>query len=208
MAGALHDGPVQSLANVMVQLEISERLHVAGHHGEALESFAEAKGATQASIAQLRNLIYDLNPMILDDLGLVLTTRNGLNNFTKQTGIQTDFVLLGSEVRLDNQVEMAVFRIIQESLNNCRKHANPSFVKVTLEFSNGHISAEVRDDGIGFAMSDVQAKLRTGKHYGLLSMQNRATVLGGLVQMHSAPGKGTRMLVRIPLSKGEGVTKD
>jgi two-component system sensor histidine kinase DegS len=207
MAGALHDGPVQDLANVMVQLEVCERLHTAGHYEEALENFSNVKAATKASIAQLRNIIYDLNPMTLDDLGLVLTTRNGLDSFTKQTGIETDFVLLGSELRLDNQIEMSVFRIIQESLSNCRKHANPGLVKVTLEFSNRHISAEIRDDGVGFDMSAVQAKLRSGKHYGLLSMQNRADVLGGSVQMNSAPGKGTRVLVSIPLSEDEGVTR-
>ncbi|MCK9525489.1 MAG: sensor histidine kinase [Limnochordia bacterium] len=207
MAGALHDGPVQDLANVMVQLEICDRLHAAGDHEEAVINFSRVKVATQASIAQLRNIIYDLNPMTLDDLGLVLTTRNGLNNFTKQTGIETDFVLLGSELRLDNQVGMSVFRIIQESLSNCRKHANPGLVKVTLEFSSRHISAEIRDDGVGFEMSAVQAKLRSGKHYGLLSMQSRANVLGGSVQMNSAPGRGTRVLVSIPLSEDEGVTR-
>ena len=208
MANALHDGPVQDLANVMVQLEVCERLYAAGHMTEAVENFRKVKGATQATIGQLRGIIYDLNPMTLDDLGLVLTIRNGLNNFAKQTGVQGEFVLLGTEFRLDNQVEMGIFRIIQESLHNCRKHASPKHVKVTLEFSNRYISAEIRDDGVGFDMSEVQAKLRSGKHYGLLSMQSRANVLGGSVQTHSAPGKGTRILVRIPLTENEGVTKD
>jgi two-component system sensor histidine kinase DegS len=208
MAGALHDGPVQDLANVMVQLEICERLYQAGQIAEASESFAKLKGITQGSIAQLRHIIYDLNPMTLDDLGLVLTIRNGLSNLSKQTGIGTEFVLLGKEVRLDNQLEMAVFRIIQESLNNCRKHANASSVKVTLEFSNRYISAEIRDDGVGFDMSVIQQKLRSGKHYGILSMQSRTNVLGGVVHIHSEPGKGTRVLVRIPLSDGEGVGRD
>jgi two-component system sensor histidine kinase DegS len=208
MASALHDGPVQDLANVMVQLEICERLYEAGHHGEAFESFTKLKGITKGSIAQLRHIIYDLNPMTLDDLGLVLTIRNGLSNLTKQTAIETDFVVLGNEVRLDNQVEMAVFRIIQESLNNCRKHANPTLIKVTLEFSGRHVSAEVKDDGVGFDMSTIQHKLRSGKHYGILSMQSRTNVLGGVAQIQSEPGKGTRVLVRIPLSDGEGVNRD
>ncbi|NLL48010.1 MAG: hypothetical protein GX249_05450 [Firmicutes bacterium] len=208
MANALHDGLVQDLANVMVQLEVCERLYAAGHMTEAVENFRKVKGATQATIGQLRGIIYDLNPMTLDDLGLVLTIRNGLNNFAKQTGVHGEFVLLGTEFRLDNQVEMGIFCIIQESLHNCRKHASPKHVKVTLEFSNRYISAEIRDDGVGFDMSEVQAKLRSGKHYGLLSMQSRANVLGGSVQTHSAPGKGTRILVRIPLTENEGVTKD
>ena len=207
MANALHDGPVQDLANVMVQLEICERLYEAGHHAEAFESLTKLKGITQGSIAQLRHIIYDLNPMTLDDLGLVLTIKNGLNNLTKQTAIETEFVVLGTEARLDNQVEMAVFRIVQESLNNCRKHANPTLVKVTLEFSGRHISAEVKDDGVGFDMSTISHKLRSGKHYGMLSMQSRTNILGGLVQIQSELGKGTRVLVRIPLSDGEGVNR-
>ena len=207
MANALHDGPVQDLANVMVQLEICERLYGAGYQAEAFEGLTKLKGITQGSIAQLRHIIYDLNPMTLDDLGLVLTIKNGLNNLTKQTAIETEFVVLGTEVRLDNQVEMAVFRIIQESLNNCRKHANPTLIKVKLEFSGRHISAEVKDDGVGFDMSSISHKLRSGKHYGMLSMQSRTTVLGGLVQIQSEPGKGTRVLVRIPLSDAEGVNR-
>jgi two-component system sensor histidine kinase DegS len=208
MASALHDGPVQDLANVMVQLEICERLYDAGQHEAAFESFVRLKGFTQASIAQLRNIIYDLNPMTLDDLGLVLTIKNGLSNFSKQTAISTDFVLLGTEVRLDNQIEMAVFRIVQEALNNCRKHANPDRVQVTLEYSNRYISAEIKDDGVGFDMPDIQHKLRTGKHYGMLSMQNRANALNGSVQIQSEPCKGARVLVRIPLTEGKGVDRD
>ncbi len=205
MAGALHDGPVQDLANVMVQLEICEKLHDAGQHAEALATLTQLKGITQSSIAQLRQVINDLNPMTLDDLGLVLTVQNGLRSLTKQTGLQTEFVLLGTEMRLDAELEMAVFRIIQEALNNCRKHAYASFVKVTLEYSLSFISAEIRDDGVGFALGDIQKKLRSGKHYGMLSMQSRTNVLRGSVQVTSEPGEGTRVLVRIPLSDDEGV---
>lgn len=205
MASALHDGPVQDLANVMVQLEICERLHYAGQHEEALATLTQLKGITQSSIAQLRHIIYDLNPMTLDDLGLVLTVQNGLRSLTKQTDIETEFVLLGKEVRLDNQVEMAIFRIIQEALNNCRKHSQASVIKVTLEYSSRYISAEVKDDGVGFRVSDIQNKLRSGKHYGMLSMQSRTNALRGTIQLTSEPGEGTRVLVRIPLFDDEGV---
>lgn len=208
MASALHDGPVQDLANQMVQLEICEKLYNAGQHAEALESFTQLKSITQNSIAQLRHIIYDLNPMTLDDLGLVLTIQNGLRSLEKQTGIATEFVLLGTEVRLENQLEMAVFRITQEALNNCRKHANASAIKVTLEYSSRYICAEVRDDGIGFEVGGIQNKLRSGKHYGMLSMQSRTNILRGTVQVTSELGEGTRVLVRIPLSDHEGVDMD
>ena len=204
MANALHDGPVQDLANLVVQLEICERLYHAGQRAEALESYSNLKAIVQGSMAELRRIIYDLNPMTLDDLGLVLTVKNGLDNLTKQTGIHTEFILLGSEVPLDNQVEMAMFRIIQESLNNCRKHASPELVEVTLEYSSQYICAEVKDDGVGFEMGEIKNKLKSGKHYGLLSMENRSNVLGGSVRVQSEPGNGTKVLVRIPLSYGEG----
>lgn len=208
IANALHDGPVQDLANAMVQMEICERLYAVGSIAEASQNFGKLKAATQGSIAELRNIIYDLNPMTLDDLGLVLTIRNSLRNLEKQTAIEADFVVLGNETRLNDQIEMAIFRIVQEALNNCRKHANPRLIKVTLEFSSRYISAEVRDDGIGFDMLEIQNKLRTGKHYGMLSMQGRTELLGGSVQIQSEPGKGTRMLVRIPLTEGEGVMRN
>ncbi|MDI9485581.1 MAG: ATP-binding protein [Bacillota bacterium] len=208
IANALHDGPVQDLANAMVQMEICERLYAAGHLSEATANFGQLKAVTQGSIAELRNIIYDLNPMTLDDLGLVLTIRNSLRNLEKQTAIETDFVVLGKEERLNDQIEMAIFRIVQEALNNCRKHANPRLVKVTLEFSSRYISAEVRDDGAGFDMSEIQNKLRSGKHYGMLSMQGRTELLNGTVQIHSEPGKGTRVLVRIPLTEVEGVMRN
>lgn len=208
IANALHDGPVQDLANAMVQMEICERLYAVGSIAEASQNFGKLKAATQESIAELRNIIYDLNPMTLDDLGLVLTIRNSLRNLEKQTAIEADFVVLGNETRLNDQIEMAIFRIVQEALNNCRKHANPRLIKVTLEFSSRYISAEVRDDGIGFDMLEIQNKLRTGKHYGMLSMQGRTELLGGSVQIQSEPGKGTRMLVRIPLTEGEGVMRN
>lgn len=198
MANALHDGPVQDLANLMVQLEICERLYLGGKHADAAEQLEQLKSIAQGSLADLRHIIYDLNPMTLDDLGLSVTIKNGLSNLASLTGIKTQFVLLGTEERLDSQVEMAIFRIVQEALNNCRKHANATSVKVTLEFSRQSISAEVKDDGVGFELFRIQEKLRSGKHYGMLSMQSRASVLGGSVHMHSNPGQGTRILAKIP----------
>lgn len=202
MAGALHDGPAQDLAHLVVQLEVCERLFQTGQIDEARESYRNLKSIAQGSMGELRRIIYDLNPMTLDDLGLVVTLKNFLDNFAKQTGVETQFILLGQEVRLENQIEMAVFRIIQESLNNIRKHAKARLIEVTLEFSSQFISAEVKDDGLGFDLAGLHEKLKSGKHYGLLSMESRTNVLGGTIGVHSQPGKGTKILVRIPAVNG------
>lgn len=204
MAGELHDGPVQDLANLIVQLEIVERLHQAGRHAEAEENFHKLKGIVQGSVADLRRIIYDLNPMTLDDLGLVLTVTNYLDNLTKQTGIETRFTLLGREIRLDSQVELSLFRIVQEATNNCRKHAQARLIEVTLEFSRQAVSLAIKDDGVGFDVGKIQAKLKSGKHYGLLSMQSRVNVLSGSMRISSQPEKGAKVLVKIPLVGSEG----
>ena len=204
MAGALHDGPVQDLAHLVVQLEICERLYQTERLQEAYQQFVDLKRVAQGAMADLRRIIYDLNPTTLDDLGLVLTINNYLDSFAKQTGIDTRFVLLGHEQRLDSQLEMAVFRIVQEAVNNCRKHAQASSVDVTLEFTRKKISVAVEDDGVGFDPVQIQGKLNSGKHFGLLNMQSRANVLGGSLQFHGEPGKGAKVFVTIPLVNGEG----
>lgn len=204
MAGALHDGPVQNLAHLVVQLEICERLFAAGRQDEAVDKFGDLKRVAQGTMADLRRIIYDLNPMTLDDLGLVLTINNYLDNLSKQSGIGTHFVLLGQERRLEPQLEMGVFRIVQEAANNCLKHAKAKNIEVVLEYGRQKISLMVKDDGIGFDVASVQEKLKTGKHFGLLNMQSRANVLGGSLQFQSEPGKGARIRVTIPMAVGEG----
>ena len=204
MAGALHDGPVQDLANLVVQLEICERLYGAGRKGEAQEQFSGVKRIAQGTMAELRRIIYDLNPMTLEDLGLVLTINNYLDNLAKQSGVETRFILLGQEQRLEPNLEMAVFRIVQEAVNNSIKHARASLIEVILEYTRQQISVSVRDDGGGFDTAAVQEKLKSGKHFGLLNMQSRAKVLGGTLQFQSEPGRGARLRVTIPLTNGEG----
>ena len=134
----------------------------------------------------------------------MLTINNYLDNLAKQSGVETRFILLGQEQRLEPNLEMAVFRIVQEAVNNSIKHARASLIEVILEYARQQISVSVRDDGVGFDTAAVQEKLKSGKHFGLLNMQSRAKVLGGTLQFQSEPGRGARLRVTIPLTNGEG----
>lgn len=204
MANALHDGPVQDLANLVVQLELHERLYLTEEAAQAKENFGELKGIARGCMGEMRRIIYDLNPMTLDDLGLVPTVRNVLDHLTTQTKIETRFNLLGTETRLHPKIETTLFRIIQESLNNSRKHANPKLIEVIMEFGPLFINVEISDDGQGFDFANVQEKLKSGDHYGLLSMENRTHSLDGTLRIKTAPGEGTKVLVQIPLNRQNG----
>lgn len=210
MAGLLHDGPVQDLANLAIQLEICEKLYEAGQHNEAIEMFVELKGIVQVSLGDLRRTIYDLNPMTLDDLGLFVTVKNYLLNLTNRTGTKTKFNLLGKEVRLDSSLEMTLFRTIQELVQNSFKHAKASVIRVVVEYSPNFVLIEVKDDGVGFELAKVNQKIRSGNHYGILSIQSRLNLFNGTLSIKSKPGEGTKVLAKIPLdnvkrrSKNEG----
>lgn len=204
MASELHDGPVQDLANLFVQFEIVERLYQAGHLEEAKESHVGLKGIVKDTIGELRRIIYDLNPMPLDDLGLVVTVNNFLDTCAEQTGVETKFILFGQERTLDSQTNMALFRIIQESVNNVRKHANATLITVTVEYTNQMVTVEIKDNGTGFNLQEVQSKIRSGQHYGLFSMESRVKVLQGTLSIQSVVGQGTKVKAIIPLTNGEG----
>ncbi|HHY10499.1 MAG TPA: histidine kinase [Firmicutes bacterium] len=198
MAGALHDGPVQDLANVIVQIEICERLYDTGRQTEARESFGGLKSIVQNSMKDMRRIIYDLNPMTLEDLGLVATVKNLLEELEKTSGIKTYLNVLGDEKRLESNIELNLFRTIQEALNNSRKHAKPETIEVTFEYLAHQVNVEVKDDGIGFSLEKAQHKIGSGKHFGLLSMQNRIKIIGGTLRIAAEPGKGTRILLKTP----------
>lgn len=204
MANSLHDGPVQDLANLVVQLELHERLYLGEWCREAQQSFDELKGIARGCMGEMRRIIYDLNPMTLEDLGLVPTVRNVLNYLETQTDISTRLNLLGKETRLHPKIETTLFRIIQECLNNSRKHANPTRVEVVMEYSPFFVNVEISDDGKGFNFTQVQEMLKSGGHYGLLSMQNRAQLLDGTLRIKTEPGMGTKVLVQIPLNGQNG----
>ncbi|NLJ80757.1 MAG: histidine kinase [Firmicutes bacterium] len=200
VASALHDGPVQDLVNLGLQMEICERLYTAGRFDEAWENFIGFKTVVKSSLKEMRRIIYDLNPMTLEDLGLVLTVKNSLQGISKATGIATHFNLLGKEVRLDSNVELALFRTIQEALNNSCKHGDPNSIVVCIEFLPHQINVEVEDDGRGFSMAAIQSKVKTGRHFGLLIMQNRIKILNGNLRILTEPGKGTKIVVNVPIN--------
>lgn len=199
VAREIHDGPAQNLANVVLKAEICEQLFRTCRTDELLAELRELKQSVKDSLQEVRKIIHNLRPMVLDDLGLIPAVKRLIEEVQTQTGIDIELIVIGKEVRLDSPIEVAVFRIIQEAINNSRKYAQASRITVKIEFLQEQVNAAVEDDGIGFDMDRLNERLATGEHFGLYGMRERIELLNGSFNLHSSKGLGTRIGIKIPL---------
>lgn len=166
----------------------------------AAAQLVELKQMSTQALAELRDLIRNLRPSLLDDLGLVPALQNQVQMFNAHAGIRADWVVNGRVQRLSPDIETIVFRIAQEALTNVAKHADAATVAVTLDFLPDAVNLEVKDDGRGFAVEEMLEGLQDSRHaWGLLGMQERVSLVGGSCHIISAPGQGTAVQVSIPL---------
>ncbi|HHW39790.1 MAG TPA: histidine kinase [Syntrophomonadaceae bacterium] len=199
IAREIHDGPAQSLANLVLRVELCEQL-LNREPGRVKPELEKLKNSVRSTLQDIRKIIFDLRPMSLDDLGLVGGLRRFFGDFQERYGLPVEFLVFGQEKALEQMYSIALFRIIQEALNNIVKHARASRVVVKLELLPQQVIIAVKDDGMGF---DPQSVEQDGGHYGLLNMRERARLLNGELQVKSAPGRGTEIYVMIPI-EGEG----
>lgn len=199
----IHDGPTQTMSNLVLQAEVCERF-IDKDPDEAKAELAGLKTTIHHTLQEMRRFIFDVRPMILDDLGLVPTLRRYLQDFGERNNIQTNFVLQGSESRLPKHLEISLFRVIQEALTNVAKHAHAPHARVALEIEERKITVVVEDDGVGFNLVEAeQADRRGSRRMGIANMRQRVEkLLKGRLALESTPGKGTRVIATIPLPEG------
>ncbi|TCO79356.1 sensor histidine kinase [Marinisporobacter balticus] len=202
VAREIHDGPAQSMANVVIKAEICEKLFDRDME-KAKYELTLLKNIVRGSLKDVRRIIYNLRPMSLDDLGLVPTLQRLFINFEDETKISVNFsVNINSEIG-DAIIQLSLFRIVQEALNNIRKYAKTSKVMVKLEVIDKRINLLIIDDGVGF---DVQCKLGANNKengFGLFIMKERVELLKGKIDIQSDVGMGTRIRATIPLNNKE-----
>jgi len=194
IARELHDGVGPTLAGVSIRLRTACKLLERDHH-PAAEEVDELAEQVQESIQDLRRLIYDLRPAALDELGLVPALREYVARYREEQGLDVALTLPQGGGRLPAALETALFRIVQEALNNVARHAHARRVRVELTWDEKAVTLRVVDDGQGFDPQAVQA----GTHVGLWSMRERVKQLGGRFEVESAPGAGTKVKAVIPL---------
>ena len=189
----MHDGPAQALSNFILQTEIAMRLFDV----DAVQARAELnslKASAMGTFQKVRNFIFELRPMMLDDLGLVPTVRRYSDAFKEQMGIDIGVTVTGNERRLEPYLEVMLFRAIQELLGNAARHSQGTVVKVMLDMGEERVRVSVDDNGRGFDPDVVQQ----GSSLGLKLIRERAEMLGGSFEMDSAIGKGARISFAVP----------
>ncbi|TAN20728.1 MAG: sensor histidine kinase [Actinomycetota bacterium] len=186
--------PLQLLLHLARRLESLGGSDVPSASPQAL---GDDRSQALEAAARLKTIARELRPKTLDDLGLVAALSGLLADVDEETDLTTEIQVVGEAVRLAPEVELGAFRIIQEAVRNTIRHARANRLYMSIVFRTNELQVTVADDGCGFTLGDLDDQME--EHLGLLSMGERAKLLGGDVQLRSEPGAGTVIEARVPL---------
>lgn len=196
VAREIHDGPAQMLANIMMQYEFIEQSFLKGDTKSALAEVKDLRENIQFALAEIRHIIFDLRPMSLDDLGIQPTIKKHVLTVEKQSGIPICLTIKGFDKRLKSHYEVAIFRLVQEALQNAVSHANASTIHVSLEMLNKNVNIIIKDNGDGFDVKNIK---KCSQSYGLMGMKERVDLLKGKIAIQTQDNVGTTIKIRIPI---------
>ncbi|WP_129689769.1 sensor histidine kinase [Gottfriedia acidiceleris] len=190
----IHDGPAQTLASILMQSDFLIKTYRQRPEEDARKELGDIKEQVRCALGEVRRIIYDLRPMALDDLGLVPALNKYLKSLESYKHIEIKFEYCGqSKKRLNSKIEVAIFRIIQEAVQNACKHADPSTIFVRLEFLRNKINVYVQDDGVGFPVGEGQSE----NSFGLIGMKERVELLNGDFIIESILDVGTTIRITL-----------
>ncbi len=196
MAREIHDTLAQGFAGVILQLEAAEQTLHQDADG-AQQHLDQARRLAKESLNEARRSVWALRPQALEQLPLMQALQQQVERFCQETGIKVILNKPQNERALPHEMENALLRICQEALTNVKKHAQASQVEVNLTFEENAVKFRVDDNGIGF---DQESTFEN--RFGLISMRERAKLLGGFMEVRSEKDKGTHLLVIIPIDRG------
>ena len=197
IARELHDDTAQVLGSISRQLDnFIRKKH--GFSPNEVWFLKDLQAQLNQGVQSVQRFVQDLRPSLIDDLGLIPALRSLVKSLQESNGTSADLKVLCKEQRFSPEIELLLFRIVQEALNNIRRHSQASEVQVVLECIGHSIRVIISDNGRGFELSGrVDDLPRSGK-LGLIGMQERARLLGGTLEVTSVPGKGTKVIVEVP----------
>ncbi len=202
LARELHDETSQTLSALAMKIETAL---AAWPTDASRDRLMEAKQLTVRILEELHRLIFDLRPSVLDDLGLVSAIRWYAERHLEPRGIAVRCEFSGFGARLMPELETALFRVTQEAITNIAKHSGADTVLIQCLQRDDRISIEIEDDGKGFSPESLPPPAARERGLGLLGMRERVELFGGSLELDSAPGRGTRIAVTVPVvEEGEG----
>lgn len=195
----MHDGPAQSMSNLVLRVEICQRL-LDIDLDQARAELSSLKTAINTTLQDTRKLIFDLRPMTLDDLGLVATLRRFVTQFGEKHNLEVNLMIQNFDGRLPSHYEVTIFRFIQEALNNIVNHANANQARVLIDITGEILQIVIEDDGQGFDVEDMLADQSKRRNMGIASMRQQVeALLRGEFGIESAIGRGTRVVASVPV---------
>lgn len=197
IALTLHDETGQALSMLIINLDRLET-QLPLETADLRAKLELNRQVAQRTLSELRKIIYDLRPSILDDLGLVPAIRWFARAHLEEMGIHAEIISDGAEEPLTDHITSTLFRITQEGLNNILKHSQATHAKVQLTKQGGKIELDISDDGCGFDVTKVEQEAIPLQHLGLLGIKERVELLSGKMIIESTPGEGTQIRVEIP----------
>ena len=197
LARDLHDGPAQYFANAVFETEYLQKL-LTRDPAAVAEGLVRLRQALQQGIKEVWQCLFDLRLPSVEELGLVALLQGYLPEYERQYGVTVVAALPDHEPPLGADQAIAGFRILQEALTNARKHSGAEQVRVKIRRQRNEVVLEVEDTGHGFTLEQSPAG-----HYGLAGMEERARLVGGKLEIHGRPGKGARIVVRLPARAAE-----
>ncbi|MBI5669021.1 MAG: sensor histidine kinase [Chloroflexi bacterium] len=203
LARLMHDGPAQSLTNFILQTEICQRLFDRDP-ARAAEELNNLKTTASVTFQKVRDFIFDLRPMMLDDLGVVPTVRRYIDSFKDKSDIDTRLDILGEERRLQNHREVMLFRAIQDLLGHARDYANATTISVRMDMSTDRIKVDVEDNGRGFDAEAIfmgeDSPHLEARGQAIITLREKFELVGGSVAVTSSETEGTNVHLELPAS--------
>lgn len=198
IACEIHDGLVQHLAGLNFKLDLGQE-QLTKDITAADETLRQTKAELKMAIQEARQVIFNLRPVHYDKMELIPALTTYLKAYESQCHIKTEFSLAGDENTLFPKTKVFLFRIIQEAVSNVQKHAKADRVAVQVSIGKENLTATIMDNGVGFDVESVSRDPEKWDHFGLRGILERARLVGGTAVIESKKGKGTRVLITVPL---------
>jgi two-component system sensor histidine kinase DegS len=189
------------MANIVMRVDICKMV-LSKDLEEGLKELSDLKESVRVALKEVRSIIYDLRPMSLDDLGLIQTIQQTVNNIAEESKIDVSLNLKPIEKEIEPIIQVAVYRIVQEIFNNIKKHSKAKHAEVKLDYGTKYLVLKISDDGIGFDLEKTLERVKTqGNSYGLIGIYDRVNQLQGKIQIKSSAGCGTTYTVNLPINR-------